>query len=103
MEHIQMAVVPYPSISGPTFTYAIFTVLNYSTKPPIFSTNFAYIKDFYFVDRFHGPALHGDRCDAGCEANTNFADDSASLTTGTIQMEVAAMHKPRVVLKMVSL
>jgi hypothetical protein len=30
---------------------------------------------FYFVDRFHGSALHGDWCTAGREAHTNIADE----------------------------
>jgi hypothetical protein len=29
-------------------------------------TNRKYRENFYFVDRFHGSALHGDRCTAGC-------------------------------------
>jgi hypothetical protein len=41
-------------------------------------------EDFYFVDRVHVPALHGDRCTAGCEARTNFADESACLTADNI-------------------
>jgi hypothetical protein len=36
-------------------------------------------EDFYFVDRLHGSALHGDRCTAGCEAHTTFADESICL------------------------
>jgi hypothetical protein len=38
-----------------------------------------YRKDFYFVDRFHDCALHGERCAACREAHTNFADESACL------------------------
>jgi hypothetical protein len=41
-------------------------------------------EDFYFVDRFHGSALHGDRCSA---AHTNFADESACLTADDIRNE----------------
>jgi hypothetical protein len=36
-----------------------------------------YREDFYFVDRFHGSMLHGDRGAACCEAHTTFADESA--------------------------
>jgi hypothetical protein len=38
-----------------------------------------YREDFYFVDRFHGSALHGDRCIADCEEHTSFVDQSPSL------------------------
>jgi hypothetical protein len=31
---------------------------------------------YSLFDRFHGSALHGDRCTAYCEAHTNFADES---------------------------
>jgi hypothetical protein len=31
-----------------------------------------YTENFYFVDRFHGSALHNERCTAGYEARTNF-------------------------------
>jgi hypothetical protein len=34
------------------------------------------MEDFYFGDRFYGSALHGDVCTVGCEAHTNFADES---------------------------
>jgi hypothetical protein len=35
-----------------------------------------YREDFHFVDWFHGSLLHSDRCNAGCEGHTNFADES---------------------------
>jgi hypothetical protein len=40
-----------------------------------------YEEYFYFVDRFHCSALHGDLCTAGCVARMNFADESACLMT----------------------
>jgi hypothetical protein len=36
-------------------------------------------EEFYFVDRSHGFAHHGDRCADGCEAQTNFTDESMFL------------------------
>jgi hypothetical protein len=38
-------------------------------------------EDVYSVDRFHGSALYGDRCTAGCELHMNFADESACLNS----------------------
>jgi hypothetical protein len=60
-------------------------------------------EDFYFVDWFHGSALHGDR-DAACrEEHTNFADESASLTADNVRNEVVTIHRSQEVLKMLSL
>jgi hypothetical protein len=42
------------------------------------------MEDFYFIDRFNGSALHGNRCTAGCEAHTNFTNESACLTADNI-------------------
>jgi hypothetical protein len=50
--------------------------------------SFIYRENFYFVDRFHGSALHGDRCSACCEAHTNFADESTCLTADNVWNEV---------------
>jgi hypothetical protein len=47
-----------------------------------------YREDFYFADLFHGSALHGDRYTVGCEAHTNFADESACLTADNVRKEV---------------
>jgi hypothetical protein len=65
------------------------------------STN--YSKDFYFVDRFHGSALHGNQGVACCAAHTNFSDESACLTADDIQNEVVIIHRSQEVLKMLSL
>jgi hypothetical protein len=62
-----------------------------------------YREDFYFVGRFHGSALHADRCAAGCEPHTNFADESACLTADNVQNEVLTIHRKQVVLQMLSL
>jgi hypothetical protein len=48
---------------------------------------YIYREDFYYVDRFHGSALHGGRCTACCKAQTNFADESACLTADNVQNE----------------
>jgi hypothetical protein len=32
----------------------------------------------------HGSALHGDRCTAGCEAHTDYADESVYLTADNV-------------------
>jgi hypothetical protein len=61
-----------------------------------------YREDFYFVDRFHGSALHSDRCAAGCEAHMNFADESACLTADNVRNEVVTIHRSQM-LKMLSL
>jgi hypothetical protein len=52
-----------------------------------------YMKDFYFVDRFHGSALSGDRCTASCEAHTNFADESASPKADNVRNEVVTIQR----------
>jgi hypothetical protein len=62
-----------------------------------------YRDDFYFVDRFHGSALHGDRGAACREANTIFFDESARLTADNVQNEVVTIHRSQEVLKMLSL
>jgi hypothetical protein len=41
-----------------------------------------YKEDFYFVDDFHG-----NQCVVGCEAHTNFADESACLMAISIRNE----------------
>lgn len=46
-----------------------------------------YREDSYFVDRFHGFALHGDRCTTGYVARTNFAYESACLMADNVQNE----------------
>jgi hypothetical protein len=61
-----------------------------------------YRGDFYFVDRFHGCALHGGRCSACREAYTNFPDESACLTADNVRNEVVTIHRSHEVLKMVS-
>jgi hypothetical protein len=66
-------------------------------------TKLKYREDFYFVDWFHGYALHGDKCAACHEAHTNFADESACLTTDSIRNEVVTIHRSQEVLKMLSL
>jgi hypothetical protein len=40
-----------------------------------------------FVDRFHGSALRGERSVACREAQTNFADESASLMVDNVWNE----------------
>jgi hypothetical protein len=65
--------------------------------------NSKYRENFCFVDRLHGSAPHGDRCTAGCEAHTNFADESACLTADNVRNEVVTIHRSQEVLKMLSL
>jgi hypothetical protein len=43
-----------------------------------------YREDFYFVDRFHGSALHSDRCTTYCKEHMNFADESACLMADNV-------------------
>jgi hypothetical protein len=59
-------------------------------------------EDFYFADRFHDSALHGDRSAACREAHTHFADESAFLTADSVRNEVVTIHTPQEVLKMQS-
>jgi hypothetical protein len=54
------------------------------------------------VDRVQGSALHGGRCAACCEAHTNFADESACLTSDNVRIEVVIIHRSQEVLKMPS-
>jgi hypothetical protein len=44
-----------------------------------------------------------DRCAAGCEAHTNFADESASLMADNVRNEVVPIHRSQEILKMISL
>jgi hypothetical protein len=62
-----------------------------------------YREDFYFVDQFHGSALHSDWCTASCKAHTNFASESACLMADNIRTEVVTIHRSQEVLKMLSL
>jgi hypothetical protein len=39
----------------------------------------------YLVDQFMALVLHGDRCTAGCEAHTNFADESICLFADNVR------------------
>jgi hypothetical protein len=65
--------------------------------------NLFYRKDFYFVYRFHGSALHGGRCAVCYEAHTNFADESVCLTADNVRNEAVTVHIPQDVLKMLAL
>jgi hypothetical protein len=58
---------------------------------------------FYLADRFHGSTLHGARCTAGGEAHTNFADESACLTSDNVRNEVVIIHRSQKALKILSL
>jgi hypothetical protein len=46
-----------------------------------------YRRNFYFVDLFHGSALHGGQCTACCEEHTNFTIESACLMANNVQNE----------------
>jgi hypothetical protein len=61
-----------------------------------------YREDFYFVDRLHGSALHGERCAASHEEHMNFADESAGLTADNIWNKVFTINRSLEVLKMLS-
>jgi hypothetical protein len=61
-----------------------------------------YREDFYFVDQFHDSVLLGDQCTTGCEAHTNFADESACLMVDNVWNEVVTIHRSQEVLKMLS-
>jgi hypothetical protein len=62
-----------------------------------------YKEDFYFVDRFHSLALHGERCIADCEVHMNSADESICLLTYNVRNEVVTIHRSHEVLKMLFL
>jgi hypothetical protein len=47
-----------------------------------------YREDFYFVEQFHGSALHSDPGPACCKVHTNCADESAYLMANKIQNEL---------------
>jgi hypothetical protein len=66
-------------------------------------TRFLYREDFYFADRFHGSALHGDRCTAGCEAHTTFAGESACLTADNVRNEAVTIHRSQELLNILPL
>jgi hypothetical protein len=59
-----------------------------------------YKEVIYFVDRFHGSALHGDRCTAGCEAHMNFADEPACPAADNDRNKVVTIHRSQEMLKM---
>jgi hypothetical protein len=46
----------------------------------------------------HGSVLHGNRCTAGCDVRTNFADDLLCLLAENIRNEVATIHRSQEVL-----
>jgi hypothetical protein len=56
--------------------------------------------DFYFIDRFHGCALHGDWCTTGCEVRMNFAGESTCLMVDNVWNEVVTVHRRQEMLKM---
>jgi hypothetical protein len=60
-------------------------------------------EDFYFVDRFRGSALNGDRGIACREEHTNFAAELACLTADNVRYEVITIHISQKVFKMPSL
>jgi hypothetical protein len=60
-------------------------------------------EDFYFVDRFHGSALHDDWSIADCEAYTNLADESICLAGNYVRKEVLIIHRSQVVLEILYL
>jgi hypothetical protein len=62
-----------------------------------------YREDFYFVDRFHSSAHHGDQYTAGCKVHINFADESARLMADNFQNEVVTIYRSQEVLKMLFL
>jgi hypothetical protein len=41
----------------------------------------------------HGAELHGDQCTAGCEEDTNFADESIRLLGDNFRNEVITVHR----------
>jgi hypothetical protein len=45
------------------------------------------LEDFFFVDRFHGSALHNCPCATFCQAQKNFAYESACLTADNFRNE----------------
>jgi hypothetical protein len=74
------ALLPQRSLQEDTFCATTCTIpCRPSTPPSLPGMLNMYREDFYFVCRFHGSVLHGDRCTAGCEAHMNFADESACL------------------------
>jgi hypothetical protein len=42
--------------------------------------------------KYYNSAPHGDRCTAGCEACTNFLDQSACLMADNVPNEVKFLH-----------
>jgi hypothetical protein len=62
-----------------------------------------YKEDFYFVDRIHDSALHGNWCTASYEEHANFADKSACLMANNIWNEVVTIHRSQKVFKTLSL
>jgi hypothetical protein len=57
-------------------------------------------EEYIYIYIIYGSALHGDRCTAGCEAHTNFADESACLKADNVQNEVVTIHRSQAMLKM---
>jgi hypothetical protein len=70
------------------------------TAPPLLTL---YREDFYFVDRFHGSALHGNQDATCCESHANFVDELAWLTHDNAQNEVVTIHRSQKGLKILSL
>jgi hypothetical protein len=49
-----------------------------------------YTEILTLVDRFHGSELHGDWCTAGCDAHTNFVNESICLLDDNVPNEVCS-------------
>jgi hypothetical protein len=47
--------------------------------------------------------VHGDRCTAGCEADTNFVGESICLLADNFRNEVVTIHRSQEEFKMLSL
>jgi hypothetical protein len=84
------------------------TIIHFTEKKELFVTwgrAFSYKieiygEHFYFVDRFYGSALHGDR--GRRSLHTNFADESECLTADSVRNEVVTLQRSQV-LKTLSL
>jgi hypothetical protein len=74
-----------------------------SVRPLLFSSDIYILGGSYLCWPFHRFELNGELCTAGCEANTNFADESICVLADNVQNEVVTIQRSQEVLKLLSL
>jgi hypothetical protein len=80
-------------VYSPYFLTTNFSRFPFNFNLPSTTRSHTYRENFYFVDWFHGCALHSDRSTAGCETHKNFANESICLLADNVQNKVVTIHR----------